>query len=175
MKRLTDIDVFNISSDSEWSAPPFIQAKKTGDVRILTDFRRLNAQIKRKPFPLPKISVLGVEPGTAKRANPGSWKKISDPQDLMIFNQARKKSSRFLISQEGKLKKHPSFISLLQNNLFRETVFLLLQLDRKQENRDYRMESPFQHYSVEVKEVKVKIERRRANRRIRIDSTQLHR
>jgi hypothetical protein len=58
MKSLTDIDVFNISSDSEWAAPTFIQAKKTGDVRILTDFRRLNAQMTRKPFPLPKISDL---------------------------------------------------------------------------------------------------------------------
>jgi hypothetical protein len=58
MKRLTYIDVFNRSSDSEWEAPTFIQAKNTGDVRILTDFRRLNAQIKRKPFPLPKISDL---------------------------------------------------------------------------------------------------------------------
>jgi hypothetical protein len=58
MKLLTDIDVFNRSSDSEWAAPTFIQVKKTGDVRILTDFRRLNAQIKRKPFPLPKISDL---------------------------------------------------------------------------------------------------------------------
>jgi hypothetical protein len=58
MKILTDIDVLNRSSDSEWAAPTFIQAKKTGDVRILTDFRRLNAQIKRKPFPLPKISDL---------------------------------------------------------------------------------------------------------------------
>jgi hypothetical protein len=56
MKRLTDIDVFNKSSDSEWAAPTFIQAKKTGDMRILTDFRRLNAQIRRKPIPLPKIS-----------------------------------------------------------------------------------------------------------------------
>jgi hypothetical protein len=56
IKRLTYIDVFNRSSDSEWAAPTFIQSKKTGDVRILTDFRRLNAQIKRKPFPLPKIS-----------------------------------------------------------------------------------------------------------------------
>jgi hypothetical protein len=56
MKRLTDIDVFNISSDSEWAAPTFIKAKKTGDVRILTYFRRLNAQIKRKSFPLPKMS-----------------------------------------------------------------------------------------------------------------------
>jgi hypothetical protein len=60
MKRITDIDVFNRSSDSEWAAPTFIQAKKTVDVRILTDFRRLNAQIKRKPFPfpLPNISDL---------------------------------------------------------------------------------------------------------------------
>jgi hypothetical protein len=31
--------------------------------------------------------------------------------------------------------------------------FSLLQLVRKQENRDYRMESPFQHYYVEVNKV----------------------
>jgi hypothetical protein len=58
MKRLTYIYVFNRGSDSEWDAPTFVQAKKTGDVRILKDFRRLNAQIRRKPFPLPKISDL---------------------------------------------------------------------------------------------------------------------
>jgi hypothetical protein len=58
MKRLTDIDVFNRSSDSEWAAPTFMRAKNTGNVRILTDFRRLNTQIRRKPFPLPKISDL---------------------------------------------------------------------------------------------------------------------
>jgi hypothetical protein len=58
MKRLIYIDVFNRSSDSEWAAPTFIQAKKTGDVRILIDFRKLNTQIRRKPFPLPKISDL---------------------------------------------------------------------------------------------------------------------
>jgi hypothetical protein len=52
----TDIDVFNKRPASEWAAPTFVQAKNTGDLRILTDFRRLNAQIKRKPFPLSKIS-----------------------------------------------------------------------------------------------------------------------
>jgi hypothetical protein len=61
--------------------------------------------------------------------------------------------SQILISLEGRLKIHPSFTSLLQNNLFRETIFSLLQLVRKQENRDYIMESPFQHYSVEVTKV----------------------
>ena len=35
VQRLTDIDVFNRSSDSEWAAPTFIQAKKTCDVRTL--------------------------------------------------------------------------------------------------------------------------------------------
>jgi hypothetical protein len=58
MKRLIDIDFSNRNSDSEWAAPTFIQAKKTGNVRILADFRKLNAQIKREPFPLPKISDL---------------------------------------------------------------------------------------------------------------------
>jgi hypothetical protein len=96
--------------------------------------------------------LLGVKPRTAVRVNPGSWKKISDPQDMVIFNQARKKFSQSSISQEGRPKSHPSFTSLLQNNLFREIVFSLLREYKKQENRDYRMESPFQHYSEEGKE-----------------------
>jgi hypothetical protein len=59
-KKLTDIDAFKRGSHYEWAAPTFKQAKKTGDVRILTYFRILNAQMKRKPFPfpLPKISDL---------------------------------------------------------------------------------------------------------------------
>jgi hypothetical protein len=59
-KALRDIDGLNRSSYSEWVAPTFIQAKNTGDVhvRLLTDFRRRNAQIKRKPLPVPKISDL---------------------------------------------------------------------------------------------------------------------
>ena len=58
MNRLTDINVFERCHDSEWAAPTFVQPKKTGDIRILTDFRKLNAVLKRKPFPLPKISDL---------------------------------------------------------------------------------------------------------------------
>jgi putative transposase len=56
--RLTKIDVLEKAYDSEWAAPTFIQPKKTGDVRVLTDFRGLNACLKRTPFPLPKISDL---------------------------------------------------------------------------------------------------------------------
>jgi hypothetical protein len=66
-----------------------------------------------------------------RRGKPGLVEKISDPQDLVIFNQTRKKSSRFLISQEGRLKINPSFTSLLQNNLFRETFFLTFTIRQK--------------------------------------------
>jgi hypothetical protein len=86
--RLTDIDVLNRSSYSEWAAPTFIQAKKTGDVRILTDFRKLNAQIKRKSFTLPKISdilrkISGFKYATAIDLSMGYftyhwiWKRIN--------------------------------------------------------------------------------------------------
>ena len=58
MERLTSIGVFKMTANSEWAAPTFVQPKKTGDVRILTDFHELNKWLKRKPFPLPKISEL---------------------------------------------------------------------------------------------------------------------
>jgi transposase InsO family protein len=58
IERLTQIGVLRKSHDSEWAAPTFIQPKKTGDVRVLTDFRQLNKYLKRRPFPLPKISDL---------------------------------------------------------------------------------------------------------------------
>ena len=58
MKRLEKIGVFKRANDSEWAAPTFVVPKKTGDVRILTDFRELNKVMKRKPYPLPKISDL---------------------------------------------------------------------------------------------------------------------
>ena len=54
--RLKEIDVFELNSNSEWATPTFVQPKKTGDVHILTDFRRLKECLARKPFPLPKIS-----------------------------------------------------------------------------------------------------------------------
>ena len=54
-RRFCEIGVWYYNPDSEWAAPTFIQPKKTGDVRILTDFRQLNKYIIRSPFPLPKI------------------------------------------------------------------------------------------------------------------------
>ena len=58
MKRLKKIGVFKCANDSEWSAATFVVPKKTGDMRILTDFRELNKVMKQKPYLLPKISDL---------------------------------------------------------------------------------------------------------------------
>ena len=59
IRRLCDIGVLTSKcNDSEWAAPTFILPKKTGDVEVLTDFRILNKYIRRKPYPLPKISDL---------------------------------------------------------------------------------------------------------------------
>ena len=58
IERFETIGVMKKDYDSEWAAPTFVQPKKTGDVRVLTDFRELNKHLIRKPFPLPKISDL---------------------------------------------------------------------------------------------------------------------
>ena len=44
------------SNDSKWGAPSFAQPKvKINHVIFLSDFRNLNRQFKRKPYPMPKI------------------------------------------------------------------------------------------------------------------------
>jgi hypothetical protein len=54
-QRFEEIGVWTRSNESEWAAPSFIQPKKTGDVRVLTDFRELNKWLVRRPYPLPQI------------------------------------------------------------------------------------------------------------------------
>ena len=54
IKRLTEIGVLEWQSLSEWAALSFIQPKKNGTVRFLTNFRELNKRLVRKPFPYPK-------------------------------------------------------------------------------------------------------------------------
>ena len=55
VKRLCELGVLEWQPTSEWASPSFIQPKKNGTVRFLTDFRRVNELLVRKPFPLPKI------------------------------------------------------------------------------------------------------------------------
>ena len=43
------------NDDTLWAAASFCQPKKTGDLRIVTDFRKMNECIKQHPFPIPNI------------------------------------------------------------------------------------------------------------------------
>ena len=55
VERLVMIGVLEEANDSEWGAPTFIIPKKDGRIRFISDFRKLNQYLKRKPFPIPKI------------------------------------------------------------------------------------------------------------------------
>ena len=56
LDRLVKLGVLERTNESEWGSPTFIIPKKDGTVRFISDFRRLNQKIKRKPYPLPRIS-----------------------------------------------------------------------------------------------------------------------
>ena len=55
VQRLVKIGVLRKVNRSEWAAPNFIIPKKDETVRFISDFRKLNKCIKRKPFPIPNI------------------------------------------------------------------------------------------------------------------------
>jgi len=56
INRLCEYGVLRKINRSEWGAPMFTIKKPDGSLRSLADLRELNKRIKRKPFPLPKIS-----------------------------------------------------------------------------------------------------------------------
>ncbi|MGH7954545.1 MAG: hypothetical protein ACREOZ_01140, partial [Gloeomargaritales cyanobacterium] len=53
--RLVDLKVLEPCAGSEWASQCFIIPKKNGTVRFITDFRRLNENLKRKPYILPNL------------------------------------------------------------------------------------------------------------------------
>jgi hypothetical protein len=55
LDRLVELGVLEPVQESEWGSPTFIVPKKDMKIRFVSDFRRLNAKLKRKPYPLPRI------------------------------------------------------------------------------------------------------------------------
>jgi hypothetical protein len=54
--RLVRYGVLRKINRSEWACPMFVISKPDGSLRSLADLRELNKRIKRKPFPIPKIT-----------------------------------------------------------------------------------------------------------------------
>ena len=55
IQHLLDLGVLHHEQSSEWAAPSFGVPKKNQQIRFVSDFRRLNEHIVRRPFPLPSI------------------------------------------------------------------------------------------------------------------------
>ena len=58
LSRLISIGVIKKAQRSEWIAGTFIVPKKDGRVQWITDFRGLNKSLRRKAYPLRKISEI---------------------------------------------------------------------------------------------------------------------
>ena len=55
IQDLVNINVLIANVRSAWAAPSFFRRKKDGGVRFVSDFRKLNEQLIRRPFPQPNI------------------------------------------------------------------------------------------------------------------------
>ncbi len=58
MERLCQLGVLERQPASEWALPSFIILKKDKTVCFLSDFWEVNKRLVRKPFPIPKISMV---------------------------------------------------------------------------------------------------------------------
>ncbi len=58
IKQLCYIGVLEWQPSSRWASPTFIIPQKDSTVRTISDFRELNKRIVRKPYPIPKISMI---------------------------------------------------------------------------------------------------------------------
>jgi hypothetical protein len=61
VERLVKLGVLERQPASEWASPLFIIPKKNRTVHFLSKFQEVNKRLIRKPFPIPKISMVMQE------------------------------------------------------------------------------------------------------------------
>ena len=89
LNRLCELGLLEFQSTSEWASPPFIIPKKDNTVFFISNFREVNKQLVRKPFPIPKISKIlqeleGFTFATALDLNMGYYTIRLDPDASKI-------------------------------------------------------------------------------------------
>ena len=86
---MCDIGVLKWQPESEWASSSFIIPKHDQTISSLSEFREVNKQIVRNPFPLPKISTVlqemeGFTFATALDLNMGYYTIRLDPDAQKI-------------------------------------------------------------------------------------------
>jgi len=89
IQRLCNLGVLKWQADSKWALPTFIIPKKDNTIWIASNFREINKWIVRKPFPIPKISIVLQELevftyATALDLNMGYYNSGLDPDASKI-------------------------------------------------------------------------------------------
>jgi hypothetical protein len=87
--ELTRIGVLIRNQPTPWVAPCLFRPKKDGGVRFLTDFRKLNEQLERTPYPLPNIddvifSLRGFTFATCLDLNRGYYHFVLDKESQKL-------------------------------------------------------------------------------------------
>jgi len=87
--RMEALGILKKDSNSQWASPTFIIPKSNGTVRMVSDFRKVNTKLVRRPYPIPKISGImqeleGFQFATALDLNMGYYTIRLDPgsQDI---------------------------------------------------------------------------------------------
>ena len=86
---LVELGLLEVQHDSQWAAPSFIQPKKNKTICFLSDFWEVNKLLVRKPWPIPKISMVlqeleGFWFATALDLNMGYYTIRLDPDASKI-------------------------------------------------------------------------------------------
>jgi hypothetical protein len=132
--RLDDIDVLERDDDTEWAAASFAIPKKTGDIRIVTDFRKLNGMLLRKPYPLPKIAEIlqtmqGFRYATALDLSMGYYHipldEFSQKLCATVFPWGKYKYKRLPMG----IKNAPDIFQSIMNRLLGHLGFVKVYLD----------------------------------------------
>jgi hypothetical protein len=90
VERLCKLEVLERQPASEWALPSFIIPKKDKIVCFLSDFQEVNKRLVRKPFPIPKISMVlqeieGFSFATVLDLNMGYYTIRLDPDASKIY------------------------------------------------------------------------------------------
>jgi hypothetical protein len=110
IKWLCNTGVLEWQPSSQWASLTFIIPKKDSIVRTISDFRELNKRIVRKPYPIPKISMIlqeleGFTYATALDLNIGYYTIRLDPTAsemcTIIFPWGKYSYKRLPIGFEG--------------------------------------------------------------------------